>query len=383
MKKRDRHKTIMIAAGGTSGHIYPALAIAAALNDRLPSVDLVFCGVPNSLEEEMVSREGYHFIPIQAQNMPSRQDRRYVRWTVSNSRGFLKSLSLLRKIRPSLVIGTGGYVSAPLIAAARLLRVPYVLHEQNSVPGRANRMFARHAQRVFISYEVSRDHFGKGSRLVFSGNPVRPIFFDLNRQKAREALEVDQDIFLTLVMGGSLGSRVLNNAVLKMDDQGAWSDLLTRYPRLRMSVSAGVQSVASCVDEIAALPGILKAESFLLDAPYWIAACDLFIGRAGAMTCAEIAAQKKPSILIPFPYAADDHQTENARVMEEAGASLVFEDKNFDSQRLLETVEGMLDQPDLLARMGQRAGEWATPDAADKIASVIVQVLSDHEAGQA
>lgn len=379
MKRTDTHKTILIVAGGTSGHIYPALAIASALKETLPSVKLIFCGVAASLEEKMVKREGYEFRPIQAQNMPSRTDKRYLSWLVRNARGFFMGLSLLRKLRPCLVIGTGGFVSAPVIAAARLVRVPYMLHEQNSIPGRANRMFAKGAQRVFISYEVSRRHFKREDQLVFSGNPVRPIFFDLDRQKARQHLAIDDDCFLVLVMGGSLGARTLNRAVSHMDDQGGWTDLLARQPQLRMAVSVGVQGEAGAAEAISALPGILKAESFFLDAPYWIAACDLFIGRAGAMTCAEIAAQAKPSILIPFPYAADDHQTENARAMQEAGASRVFTDKQFDSRKLLETIEAMMEDPQALALMGQKAGQWATPQAAAKIAGGIVAAMRDHE----
>lgn len=379
MKRTDTHKTILIVAGGTSGHIYPALAIASALKETLPSVNLVFCGVEASLEEKMVKREGYDFRPIQAQNMPSRSDKRYLSWMVRNSRGFFMALSLLREIRPCLVIGTGGFVSAPVMVAARLIRIPYMLHEQNSVPGRANRMFARGAQRVFISYETSRRYFKRGDKLVFSGNPVRPLFFDLDRQKARQHLALREDCFLVLVMGGSLGARTLNQAVAHMDDQGGWSDLLARQPQVKMAVSVGVQGEASYAEVISALPGIAKAESFFLDAPYWIAACDLFIGRAGAMTCAEIAALAKPSILIPFPHAADDHQTENARAMQEAGASRVFTDDQFDSRKLLETIEAMMGDPQALALMGQKAGQRATPQAAAKIAGVIAAAIHDHE----
>ncbi len=380
MKKRsDPQKTLLMVAGGTSGHIYPALAIAAAVKENLPSVRLVFCGVADSLEEKMVKREGYDFRPIQAQNMPSRQDRRYWGWLVRNTRGLFMGFSLLRKLKPQLVMGTGGFVSAPVLAAARFKRIPYMLHEQNSVPGRTNRMFAPKARTVFISYEVSRRHFAEKDQLVFSGNPVRPDFFDLDRQKAREVLGIGEDIFLVLVMGGSLGARTLNTAVSRMDDQGDWSELLARQPQLRMSVSVGVQSQAGCAEASSELPGILRAESFFLDAPSWIAACDLFIGRAGAMTCAEIAAQAKPSILIPFPFAADDHQTENARAMEEAGAALVIKDGDFDSHSLLTSIESMMEDPDRLALMGQKAGQWATPKAADRIAEGIAAAMTDHE----
>ncbi len=186
---------------------------------------------------------------------------------------------------------------------------------------------------------------------------------------------IAEDIFLILVMGGSLGARTLNRAVAHLDLEGSWSSFMKEHPQVRLATSAGVQSGPACVDELAALPGMLRAEPFFHDAPYWIAACDLFIGRAGAMTCAEIAAQAKPSLLIPFPYAADDHQTANARALEEAGAALVFSDQAFDSQKLLETVEALIQDPDRLARMGEGAGRWAIPDAAGIIAESVLAAL--------
>lgn len=379
MNPKERSQTIIIAAGGTSGHIYPAFAIAAGIQRILPAVRFIFCGAPGGLEQIMVESEGYNFHPIPAQNMPNRRNRRYFSWAWTNIRGMLKSRALLKAQIPQLVIGTGGFVSAPLIAAARCMGVPYFLHEQNAVPGRANRLFARRARAVFISYESSRSCFARGGHIVFSGNPVRPLFFELDRARAREALDIADDVFLVMVMGGSLGSRTINTALARMDDAGGWTALLDKYPQLRLAVSTGVQSPVGYPEEIAALPGVLTAEPFLHDAPYWIAACDLFIGRAGAMTCAEIASQGKPSVLIPFPHAVDDHQTENARAMEEVGASLVFSDGDFNSQQLLETLDRLIAQPDLLAAMSKSARRWATPDAAGTIAEMVAAVLENDE----
>ncbi len=376
MNQTDKTITIVIAAGGTSGHIYPAFAIATGIKKTLPSVKFIFCGAAGGLEQKMVENEGYEFFPIPAQNMPNRHDRRYLSWISNNIKGMRKSRRLLRESKPSLVIGTGGFVSAPLVAAARLMKIPYLLHEQNAVPGRANRLFAREAQAVFISYESSRSYFRHKDNLIFSGNPVRPIFFELDRHKARQALELSSDLFLVLVMGGSLGSRTINQALARMDDQGAWSSLLDKHPSLRLIVSTGVQSKADCAEEIAALPGVIGAHPFLHDAPYWIAACDLFVGRAGAMTCAEISSQGKPSVLVPFPYAVDDHQTENAFAMQQAGASIVFEDRIFDSNRLLETLDDLIAKPDLLASMSEKSHQWATPDAAGSIARFVATVIN-------
>lgn len=379
MRRTKTCQTIVIAAGGTSGHIYPALSIADKIGQLLPEYRLVFCGVPGNLEQTMVEGEGYEFQPISAQNMPSKQDRRYWSWMVRNLRGLRMSLSLLKKERPCVVIGTGGFVSAPLIAAARYLKIPYVLHEQNSVPGRTNRLFAKKAHTVFISYESSRAYFSDKVNLSFSGNPVRSIFYELDRSKAREALNLSEDVFLILVMGGSLGSRTLNTAVSRLDEEGQWSALLERYPQLRIAISTGVQSTETALSDLQAVRGIVRAESFLKDAPHWIAACDLFVGRAGAMTCAEIASQGKPSILVPFPFAADDHQTENARAMKEAGASITYADQDFNSRVLLLTIEEMVESPKRLQSMGESARHWSTPLAATAIAGEVMAVIEAHE----
>ena len=180
-------------------------------------------------------------------------------------------------------------------------------------------------------------------------------------------------------MGGSLGSRTINSALARMDDDGGWSRLLGQDPGLRLVASTGVQSSMDYARKIASLPGVLEARPFLSDAPQWIAACDLFVGRAGAMTCAEIASQGKPSVLVPFPHAVDDHQTENARAMAEAGAAIVLKDSEFTSDRLLATLTELIGQPDRLAAMSGNARRWATPEAAATIAAFVAAAVEEHE----
>ncbi len=374
-------KTVLIAAGGTSGHIFPAIAIASELRSVCPSCRIVFSGIADSLEHKSALEEGFEFSPITAQNLPSRNDRRFFKWLFNNLRGIRLSRRILKNLNPDLVIGTGGYVSAPVIAAASMSRVPYVLHEQNSVPGRANRLFAKRAKAVFISYDVSRKHFSNKVKLILTGNPVRPDFYRLEREGSRNKLGIDRDTFVVLVMGGSLGARKINNAVECLDRESGWSALLEKYPNLRLFVSTGVQNGELAAERLNAIPHI-HASLYFDDAPERIAACDFYVGRAGAMTCAEIAALGKPSMLIPYPHAADDHQTENARVMEEAGASFVCEDRSFDSHILLETIRSALVEKELLALMGQRAADLATPDASRTIADHIMHLLDENETRQ-
>jgi UDP-N-acetylglucosamine--N-acetylmuramyl-(pentapeptide) pyrophosphoryl-undecaprenol N-acetylglucosamine transferase len=366
--------SILIATGGTSGHIYPALAIAEALRSRRPELRIVFCGMRGGQEEGIAATHDFPFSPLLAQNMPSKNDPRYFSWFVNNVRGILQSRRILKKEQPKLVIGTGGYVSAPLMWVARQKRVPYILHEQNSIPGRANLMFAKEADTVFISYDVSRRHFSDKDNLVLSGNPVRPVFFTLDRREARAALGVPDTTFLVLMTGGSQGARTLNRAVAGLRDLDAWHRLIERHPNLLLVHSVGINQDECLAEALSTIPNV-SAKSYINNTAYWCAACDFFMGRAGAMTCAEVAASGKPSMLIPYPYAADDHQTSNARALEEAGAAFVVLDDAFTSATLVETVERMIEDAPLRHAMGERARAQSTPNAAPMIAEHVLAMI--------
>lgn len=376
--KDDRPKTVLVAAGGTSGHIFPALAIAKEIRTLRPSWHIVFSGVTDGLEHKMALQENFEFRHVTAQNLPSKSDRRYWSWFKRNVRGMRLSYKSIKELKPDIVIGTGGYVSAPVLAAAKMLRVPYVLHEQNSIPGRANRFFSKGAKKVFISYDVSSAYFPKKADLYLVGNPVRPEFYHLDHANARGTLGIAPDAFVVLVMGGSLGARTINEAVRGLEREGRWSQLVEQYPQLLLMVSTGTQNDESVAERLSALPHV-SAASFYHDAPTRIAACDFYVGRAGAMTCAEITALGKPAMLIPYPYAADDHQTENANVMKRAGAAFVCDDRSFDSGTLLEVIRSAIVEKELLAEMSVKAKSLATPHASRMIAEKIIDLLYRYE----
>lgn len=375
---KGESRTVLIAAGGTSGHIFPALAIAKELRAICPPCRIVFSGVIDGLEHKMALQENFEFSPVTAQNLPSRNDRRYWTWLTRNIRGMRLSYKAMKTLKPDIVLGTGGYVSAPVLAIAKMLRIPYVLHEQNSIPGRANRFFSKSAEKVFISYDVSRPYFAEKANLVLTGIPIRPEFYLFEKSEAREILDIAPDAFVVLVMGGSLGAKTINDAVGGLKDDSRWSQLVEQYPQLLLVASTGTQNDESVAERLNVLPHV-SAASFFHDAPARIAACDFYVGRAGAMTCAEITSLGKPSMLIPYPYAADDHQTENANVMHRAGAAYVCDDRSFDSNTLLEVISSAIQEKDLLDEMGARALSLATPDASRVIAEQIVDLLYQHE----
>lgn len=293
-----------------------------------------------------------------------------------NLRGISSSLSFLRKERPLFVFGTGGYVTAPLIAAARLCRVPYFLHEQNSIPGRANRLFSKGARCVYISYETSRAYFADNVSLSFSGNPVRSIFQTLEKVSSRQKLGIDPDTFLILIMGGSLGAQTVNKAVegLGSEVSNEWQQFTKCHPEVQVVVSTGQLRDPDLAEKLSKIPHV-QARTYIDDLPLWLSASDLYIGRAGAMTLAEVTALAKPSVLVPFPQAADDHQSENARIMKAAGASYVCEDLIFNASVLLNTIEQLISDPEMLALMGRKAGELAVLDAAERIADTTFEMM--------
>lgn len=365
---KQRNHTLILGAGGTGGHIYPALSIADAFREASPSMRIVFCGEKGSLEESNVRKAGFDFYSISAYPLPVKGVGSYVSWFLKNLRGIVSSLSFLCKEHPSLVFGTGGYVTGPLITAARLCRVPYFLHEQNSIPGRANRLFAKGARCVFISYEASRSNFGDNVSLAFSGNPVRSVFQTLDKDSSRRKLGIEPDTFLILITGGSLGAQTINEAVegLGTEAREWWFHFIKRHPKVQVVISTGQLRDPSMAERLNNIPHI-QANNYIEDLPSWLSASDLYIGRAGAMTLAEVTALAKPSVLIPFPYAADNHQNENARIMKAAGASYVCKDRIFNANVLLNTIERLISDPEALDLMGKKAGELAVMNAAEKI----------------
>lgn len=358
-------KRYIFGAGGTSGHINPALAIADHIKRQEPDAKIMFCGMEDGLEQEMTRRAGYDMSVIRALSMPGQKKRRFFRFLKENSAGVLESRKLIKSFQPDAVIGTGGYVSGPLVMAALWSGVPVLLHEQNAYPGRTNRLLAPYTKSVCISFAESGKYFSKGTRLILSGNPVKPAFFEAEKDEARASLNIKEETFLILLLGGSLGANSLTNTVIGLKDDPAWHALRERYD-VRIQMSTGIQKADEFLPGVNAVDGV-TAVPYLHSVENWMAASDLFIGRAGAMTCAELAATGTPSILVPYPYAANDHQTFNAMSMKNAGAAEVIQDKQLTTTWLIEAIGHLIEEPDKRRVMGQSAKRLAIHDALDII----------------
>jgi UDP-N-acetylglucosamine--N-acetylmuramyl-(pentapeptide) pyrophosphoryl-undecaprenol N-acetylglucosamine transferase len=344
--------TIVIAAGGTAGHVVPALAVADAL--RAEGARVVFAGGERA-EVELVPAAGYELRRLDVQGLSRSNPLKAARAGVKAARAVGAAGALLRELRPDAVLGGGGYVAGPVGLAAVTRRVPLVLSEADSHLGLANRLLAPFARRVCLAFPIEgRD----GEKYLVTGRPVPPPATD--RAAARARFGIDADETCVLVFGGSLGARSINEAAVAAFGGATF----------RVLHAAGARDYAALRDRVSGRERYDLREYIQPFADALIA-CDLCVARAGGSVF-EIAAHGRPSILVPYPYAAGDHQSGNARWMERAGAALVIGDRELTPERLAREVAGLLHDRTRLEAMGRAAAALARPDAAEAIAREVL-----------
>ena len=363
----------MIAGGGTGGHIFPAIAIADAVERLEPSAKVFFAGRAGSLEERVMRAAGRPFLAVPSMGLRRSADARNALVPFVVAAGYAKALGAMVGRRPDCAVGTGGFVSLPAVAAAWSLGTPVVLQEQNSYPGLATRLLSRLAREVHTSFEVTASYLPHARRTIVSGNPVREEFLRADRKASRERLGVPADAFVLFVVGGSRGARTLNRAV--MDSAG-------RLAALDVAVIAqtGADDEGDVREALNGSRALVRA--FFDDVADCYAAADLVVARAGATTIAEIEAVGRPSVLVPYPYATEDHQTKNALAMEEAGAAVLVPDGEMTGERLIALVGELKSDRARLTRMSDRARSLARPDAADRVARAVLGAAGDADAGE-
>lgn len=359
---------IMITGGGTGGHLFPALAVHDALLARRPDTAALFVGAATGVEATILPRRGHAFRGLTASQVSGKGLRRRVAALAGLPGTVYQALRFLREFRPQVVFGVGGYASVPTMLAAGLARVPRVLHEQNAVPGLANRTLGGLANAVAVSF-ADAARFFPARRTHVTGNPVRAEIRPGEAPAARERLGLERAIFTVLVFGGSQGARRLNQAVT-----AALPDLAKDGAGVQFIHAAGVRDLADVRlgYETSGVQGIV--EPFIDDMALAYQAADFVVCRAGAGTVFELAAVGKPALLVPFPYAANDHQRLNAEAAVHAGAAWILLDQYCDGQRIAASVRAAQAKPEQLVEMGQRARTMARPDAADRIVDLLERV---------
>lgn len=348
----------ILAGGGTGGHVIPALAIAAELHVH-HGATVEFIGTGRGLEVRLVPQAGFalHLVEVGALKNVGLATRARTLWELP--RAVARSAAILRRFRPDVVIGVGGYASGPAMLAAALLGVRSVAFEPNVVPGFANRVVARMVAAAAVQFEETCRYF---RNCHVTGVPVRPEFF---RPQARDAGAPPT----LLVFGGSQGAHAINVAML-----GALRGLAARIPQLRIVHQTGERDQAEAAAAYGEAGMAAKVHAFIDNMPEVMAGADLLVCRSGASTVAEVAAAGKPAIFVPFPRAADDHQRHNAEALVRQGAAQLLPESQLTSEYLAETVADLLQHPRRLAEMGAAARRLAHPHAAADIAGLAARV---------
>jgi UDP-N-acetylglucosamine--N-acetylmuramyl-(pentapeptide) pyrophosphoryl-undecaprenol N-acetylglucosamine transferase len=357
---------VLIAGGGTGGHVFPGIAVAEELRASHPQIQVLFIGGKRGLEATAVPEAGFELRTLATAGFPRR---RWWRWPFAalvNAWGFLQALWIVLSERPRAVLGTGGYVSGPVSVAAKLLGVPLLLQEQNSIPGLTNRWLARIADEVHLSFLEARRYFPRRDRLKVTGNPVRAYILEGEREPALREFHLDATRPTLFVFGGSLGAKRINAAAVDaLRRLKGRVDVQCILQTGREEFEAVKQTVVSEQLPATVLPFVKK-----MHLAY--AAADLVVCRAGAMTLAEIAVCGRPSILVPYPYAAHDHQRVNAANLADRGAAVVIEDGELTGERLAKEIAHLLSDRTQLSRMSANARLFARPDAAARLARSLV-----------
>ncbi len=356
--------SILFAGGGTGGHLYPALALADEIKAQKPDWPIAFMGTATRMEAQLVPQHGYPFYPVHVVGMPRKLGPELLRFGKALVGSVNEARRIIREVRPLIVVGTGGYVSAPAVLAARMEGIPAVICEQNVFPGVANRVLAQVATRIFTTFPESDRYFPSG-KVECLGNPIRPEAYRLSREEARARLGFPQVPHLLVVTGGSLGAKSINRATTAALE--AWLDN-PDWAILHVTGKgdfAAVQEATTPWKDDARY----RLVEFLSEMPAAIAAADLVVSRAGATTLAELTAAGKPMVLVPYPFGGKD-QPANARSLSEAGAAVALDDR--DLSGLSGAVSSLMREPERRERMGEASRKFGRPDAAQTIVSRLI-----------
>lgn len=363
-------KTYFITGGGTGGHIYPAVAVADELVKE--GQNIYYVGNPKNLEFDIITQKGYNFLPVNVHGMPRKLGGSIIVWGFQLLFAVIKSIFYILKYKPDAVFGTGGYVSAPAMIAAKILGKPYMMHDCDAQPGLVTRKLAPYACAVSVAFE-SANKFIKNKNFYVNGNPIRPQFKTLSKEEARNTLGLSNKLTLC-IMGGSQGARTINDASVFMIKK------LSKEYDIQIIFQTGKKNFARVIEQILRTYPDYEADKNLIIKPYFddmvtvLKASDIAVSRAGSLSLSEIEAAGLASILVPYPHAAADHQRKNAKYMVEKGASLYLEDNETDEKHLGELLEELIKNPNKLHSLQEGALKLAKYDGVNKIVEQLTSI---------
>jgi UDP-N-acetylglucosamine--N-acetylmuramyl-(pentapeptide) pyrophosphoryl-undecaprenol N-acetylglucosamine transferase len=367
-------KKVILAGGGTGGHIYPALAIASGLKKIYPDIQIIFIGTNRGLEKDLVPKAGYSLKTIRVKGFRRKPSLDTLSTIIQMFLGGLDSLRILKEEKPDLVIGTGGYVSGPVIFFASLLHIPAIIHEQNVNPGITNRLLSRFVKEIAISFPETAKYLPK-SKTVLTGNPVRPEIEDGDREKALKDFGLDAKKPVVLSFGGSQGAKRLNEAMADVIFE------IKGNPSFQLIHVTGEKQYTYFMNLLENKGIDLRYSGHIIIKPYIYemqkayAAADLVISRAGAISISEITLCGKPAILIPLPTSAGRHQDYNAGILKEKGAAKVLNDKELSGEILYDAIIKIITDKRKLKDMSIASSALGKPEALESILAMIQKTI--------
>jgi len=366
----ERPIRLLITGGGTGGHLFPAVAAAQALRLRQPESEVLFIGTRRKIDTTSLDAYGFASCSIHSYGLKGKSVPDLLKAILALPVSIFQAAAHIRRFRPDVALGVGGYVTGPVMVAAKLMGVPTIIHEQNSVPGLANRKLGKLVNRVCVSLPGSERFFPR-EKTIMTGNPVRQNILALAREpRAKEG------VFTIMILGGSQGAHAVNRLVTEaLCNHG--KERLPEFTVIHQTGQKDAEWVEKCYCEAGVKATVAP---FFRDMAEVYSKADLLVSRAGATTLTELAVLGKPAILVPYPYAADDHQTQNGAYYVDGGGAVQFIEKELSSELLFHTIDGLIKNNDRRAAMAEGMRRLAIPDAAEKIVDVCLQAAGGTKA---
>ena len=361
---------IIVSGGGTGGHIYPALTLIDAIKNKRPDAEFLYVGTEKGLEADIVPKAGINFTALK---LEGGLERRFTLENISRAANAIWSIKraadIVKSFKPSAVVGTGGYVCGPILLAASLMKVPTLIQEQNAVAGVTNKILSKFVKKIAVGTRDALKNF-PADKTVYTGNPIRKEVLAAKKEDGLREFNFTDDKPIILISGGSRGARSINNAMINVLKSAAQKN---SAQFLHVTGKGEFNSVVEKLSDLDA-PNI-RIVPYLYNMPTAMAMADLAIFRAGATGLAELTARGIPSILIPSPYAAENHQEFNARSLVEAGAARMILNKDLTAEILSATIDELLASPEKLKSMAKASLSLGKPNAADEIADLILKLI--------
>ncbi len=370
---------VVIAAAGTGGHINPGIAMANKIMQEEPDSKIIFIGTNRGLENDLVPRAGYELKHIDSYGISRELSIKNIKRLYKTYKSIGEAKKILKDFKPDIVIGTGGYICISVGEAAKRLKIPVILHESNAFPGVAVKLLSKYAEKILLGFEEAKNRLPKANKLVVTGTPTKIKKINYSDQEKKEKLDSiqlkDKKLPIVLVFGGSQGAQSINNAILGIVEQKLntnyqiiWAAGKGNYEQVKNELATKNIDIDS-IENAKILPYIYNMQEMMNIA-------DLVVCRSGAMTISEITILEKPAIFIPFPFAAENHQEYNARVLEKIGAAKIILDKDLNAQILNNQIGSIVANASILQSMGKNAGKIKIENVEDKIYSEIKESLN-------